>query len=417
MNRSLNFSIFSLVLLSTSTLASSSAAPAESPEPETVSASNGFYYPANRWAYQHMSHLYPTATLDKGTGVVFPLPESLKNLDNLPVKVSDGKTLPLAEVLAKSFTDAFIVVKNGNVIYEKYFNGQNARTRHQMMSVTKSVSSTAIQPLISQGKIDPAAKVTRYVPELAGSAWADASVEQVMDMTVSLDFTEDYDDPNSGFNRYLKAMKLAGNMTTRSDTEGMHHFLQSIKKGKTPHGQIFSYATPNTDVLCWIAERVSGQSAYQLIENNVWSKIGAERDAYILLDQHNIPFCGAGFNATALDLARFGSVMAAGGKLNDKQVIDPSFIEAIKQGGSHQAYERSHFSHIPFLQGWTYKDQWWVRGNSNHAYAAIGIYGQTIYIDPTEKVVIVKQTSRKVAMNSDDGDFFNAVDSIIKHIQ
>jgi len=404
--------LISLTFLSTSTLSAPTIPIEGSQQAVTITASNGFYYPANRWSWQHMSHLYPTASLDKGAGAVSSLPVSLLNLDNLPVKVSDGQTFPLEQVLAKTFTDAFVVVKDGKIVYEKYFNGQNARSRHQMMSVTKSLSATAIYPLIKQGKINPEKKVTTYIPELAGSAWDDATVDQVLNMTVSLDYTEDYDDPNSGFNQYLQAMNLAGDNRESGGKKGMHTFLQSIKKGPGPHGQILFYATPNTDVLCWIAARVTGQPAYQLIEKNVWSKIGAERDAYILLDQYNTPFCGAGLNATARDLARFGNIMAENGKLNGRQIISPSFIATLQQGGSHQAFNQSHFSRLPFMKNWTYKDQWWI--SSDHAFAAIGIYGQTIYINPAEKVVIVKQTSRKVAMNSDDNDFFSAVEVIIK---
>ncbi|CAI3951591.1 serine hydrolase domain-containing protein [Commensalibacter communis] len=381
-----------------------------------ANAGNGFYYPANRWSYQHMQQLYPSANVDSqhySNG----LPKKLQNLDDLMVKDGRGKQVKLTQYLEETYTDSFVVVKDGQIIYEKYLNGQDERTRHQMMSVTKSISSTAIQPLIDEGKIDPNAKVTKYVPELAGSAWADATVQQVRDMLVSLDYTENYDDPKSGFNNYLRAMGFTAPDTEFKNTIGIHKFLQGIKKGKGEHGTIFNYATPNTDVLCWIAQKASGKNAETLIDQNLWSKLSTIRDAYLLVDRQGQAFCGAGSNATAVDLAKFGMIMANDGKLGNQQIVSKKYVDEVIKGGSKEAFDNSHYAHFESTKGWTYKDQWWIRNNPNHAFAAVGIYDQIVYVDPTAKVVVVKQSSRKVAEKDDDDTaVYTVIDTIISKL-
>lgn len=418
---SLSLSLTGAILLALSAGSLQAAEPLPSTSPSSRSESgadsgDGFYFPANRWSYQHMEQLYPSASLDRGDIKVSSLPLALQNFDNFPVKTIEGQTIGLDSLLKKNYTDAFVVVKDGKIVYEKYYNGQTPRTRHQMMSVTKSISATAIQPLIASGKIDPQAQVTKYIPELKKSAWADATVQQVLDMTVSLNYDEDYDNTRSGFNEYLRAMQFTKD-SRQAPAHDMRDFLTKVQKDDREHGKIFQYATVNTDVMCWIAERASGQSPEELLQDNLWSKIGADRDSYILMDSKGTSFCGAGLNATARDLAKFGVIMANDGKLGDQQIVSSEFIKTLEKGGSHQAFDQSHYGHIDFLKNWTYKDQWWIRGNANHAFSAIGIYGQTLYVDPTENVVVVKQTSRKVAQNGDDGEMFNAIDTIINALK
>lgn len=173
------------------------------------------------------------------------LPLAFQDFDTLPVRTRDGKTMGLDSLLKKNYTDAFVVVKDGKILYEKYCNGQTSRTPHQMMSVTKSISATAIQPLIAAGKIDPQAQVTQYIPELKNSTWSDAMVQQVLDMTVSLNYDEDYDKTVSGFNEYSRAMQFTRDNHQAPATD-MRGFLTKIQKDKREHGNIFQYATVNS---------------------------------------------------------------------------------------------------------------------------------------------------------------------------
>src|SRR6476620_6226911 len=148
-----------------------------------VTHANLMQAPNNRWAFQHMRELLPTAEVYRGAGPVRELPRRSADLSELVFTAADGAQRTISEMLTLSYADALVVLHDGALVYEQYLNGMGPASQHQMMSVTKSLVGTLALQLAHEGALDPSRPVLDYLPELAGSAWEDASVRHVMDMT------------------------------------------------------------------------------------------------------------------------------------------------------------------------------------------------------------------------------------------
>ncbi|MEO6870296.1 MAG: serine hydrolase [Ginsengibacter sp.] len=178
--------------------------------------------------------------------------------------------------------------------------------------------------------------------------------------------------------------------------EGYYQYLETVKKeGK--HGEAFGYKTVNADALGWIISKATGESVNKLLSELVWSKIGMEQDAYYQVDALGTPFAGGGFNAGLRDLARFGELIRNMGNWNGTQIFPMSTVADIEKGGSKNAFAKSGH---PELKGWSYRNMWWMTQNADGAFAARGVHGQTIYIDPKAEMVIVRLASHPVAGNA-----------------
>lgn len=347
----------------------------------------------NHYAFQHMQEFSPSTDIRKDQMPVFPLKNSDKILDDFKYTYVNPKSKQATEktlktMLKETNTDAFIVMKDGKIVTEQYFNGQNSQTRHQMMSVTKSFFGLIAASLVAEGQLDSKKKVIDYIPELKGSAYGDATVEQVMDMTVGIKYSEDYLDPNAEVVSYMRSLGLG---TLKIDPDyGIRNFITTLKK-QGQHGDKFQYATVNTDVMCWLMERATKKPASELLYQRLWSKMGMERDAFVLVDSQGVSSCGGGLNATARDLARFGQLILQKGAFNNQQLISAQAISSIEAGGDKKAFAKSEDGKSNYFPPTaSYKNQFWSFGE---AFSAIGIYGQWIYINPKQNVVIVKQSS------------------------
>ena len=165
---------------------------------------------------------------------------------------------------------------------------------------------------------------------------------------------------------------------------------------KGTHGEAFGYKTINSDALGWIVSRTTGKDLAHLISERIWTKIGAEQDGYMTVDAKGTPFAGGGLSAGLRDLGRIGQLMLNGGELNGKQLFPSKVIDSICSGGDKAAFKKAGYKTIP---GGSYRSMWWVFHNEHGAYAARGVYGQTIYIDPFAEMVIVRFASHPQAKN------------------
>jgi CubicO group peptidase (beta-lactamase class C family) len=294
--------------------------------------------------------------------------------------------------VAKTFTDGILVLHKGRVVYEKYVGEGAPERSHIAMSVTKSFVGVLAAGLATEGKLDPSAPVTKYVPELKDSAYADATVRQVMDMTIGVRYSEDTLDPKSDIWDYARS---GGMLPAAPDYQGprtFYDFLVALKK-EGEHGQQFAYKTVNAEVLAWIVKRASGQSLADLLSAKVWQKLGAESDAYFHVDRVGSESGGGGLNTTLRDLARFGEMMRNKGAYNGQQIIPAAAVEEIEKGGDKSLFAAVGYKTLP---GWSYKDMWWISHNTHGAYMARGIRGQSIYIDPKAEMVIVRYASHPI---------------------
>lgn len=357
-----------------------------------------FRFPQLRWSVSNFRQLMPTMNISRGLDAPAPLERALRtDIDALTfLPLGSEQPMTWADSLLANYTDGILVLHKGRVVYERYFGVLTPAGQHGAMSITKTFTGTLAALLVAEGTLDPQRKVADYVPELARSAFGDATVRQVMDMTTGIRFSEDYADPNAE----VWAHAAAGNPLPKPEgyqgPRSYYEFLQTVRpEGR--HGEAFHYRTANADALGWIIARVSGRSVAQLLSERVWSRLGAEQDAYISVDASGTPFAGGGMNAGLRDLARFGELMRNGGRHNGQQVIPQAVVDDIRAGASREDFAKAGYD---LLQGWSYRNMWWVTHNPNGAFMARGVYGQALYIDPAAEMVIARFASHPVAANA-----------------
>ena len=357
-----------------------------------------FVFPKLRWTVCNFRELMPSVGVNNGTKGASKLPAALNaSLDQVSfTPLGSDKKMSWNDAFDVNYTDGVIVLHHGRVVYERYAGCLGPDTLHGAMSVTKSLTGLLGEVLVAEGKLDEKAQVGSLIPELKGSAFGDATVRQVMDMTTALDYSEDYANPKAEVWVYAEAgsplPKPAGYTGPRSYFE----FLQTVKK-KGTHGEAFGYKTVNADTLGWLIARTTGKSVAQQLSERIWSRIGTEREAFYTVDSIGTPFAGGGFNATLRDTARLGQLMLNNGMSGGQQIVPRAAIANIRKGGKPETFAKAGYKLLP---GWSYGSMWWISNDDHGAYAARGVYGQTIWIDPKADMVIVRFASNPVAANA-----------------
>ena len=353
-------------------------------------------FPKFRWAFSHMRDLVPTAGIRRD-GAVSPLPRAERgDLDAVRFTTIDGRAMTWAESLDANYTDGIVILHRGRIVYERYRGALGPRDQHFAMSVTKSFVGALAECLIAEGRLDPSRSVGSYVSELRNGGFGDATVRQVMDMRTGLKYTEEYTGLGTAISDTTRMMIAAGMSAPPRDYMGPgtnYAFAESIGKDGE-HGGEFTYKTPNSVVLGWVLERVTGQSVAAQLEARFWSRMGMEQDASMAVDRQGVPFAGAGLAASLRDLARFGEMIRLGGRWNGRQIVPAAAVRAILSGGDAAAFRNANY---PGLEGGSYNSQWWHRAGGQTL--AIGIHGQGIYIDPRADLVIARFASHPSATN------------------
>ena len=211
------------------------------PPPEkTIRVDDGSFlrFPQLRWSLGHWRELFPTRNVSRGNGPVVPLPAGEPaDLDGLAFKpIGSDRSMTWAESLDANYTDGIVVLHRGRVVYERYFPSLAADGQHIAFSVTKSFIGTLASMLVAEGRLDPGAPVARYIPELADSGFGDATVQQVLDMTTALDFSEVYADPKSDFVAYAHAVGMFPLSPGYEGPVTTYDFARSIRKNGE-HGE------------------------------------------------------------------------------------------------------------------------------------------------------------------------------------
>jgi CubicO group peptidase (beta-lactamase class C family) len=373
-----------------------------------------FRFPAMRWSVSNFRQLMPTVNVSRGLGAPEPLTRELRNdIDAVRfVPLGGTESMSWRESLDTNYTDGILVLHRGRIVYERYFGVFKEDGQHGAMSVTKSLVGTLGAILVAEGTLDANKRVEEYVPELVHSGFGDATVRQVLDMTTAIRFSEDYTDPDAE----IWAHAYAGNPLPKPEDytgpRSYFEFLQTIEK-KGEHGEAFSYKTANTDALGWIIARVTGRSVADLLSERIWRQLGAEQDACFSVDGIGTPFAGGGFNSGLRDLARFGEMMRNRGRLNGRQIVPEAVVDDIRGGGDRARFARAGYE---LLSGWSYRNMWWVTHNGHGAFAARGVHGQTVYIDPRAEMVIARYASHPTAGNAAiDPTSLPAYHAVAKH--
>lgn len=371
----------------------------------TLSAIDGsfFNFPALRYSVCHMQQFLPATVVPSANEKRYTFQtkpdDNIDTVSFLPWNSTNKMTWK--ESLLANYTDGIIILHKGKIVNEKYFGELTPNGVHAAMSVSKTFTGTLGALLVAEGALDENKTASFYVPELKNSAFGDATIRQILDMTTALQYSEDYANPKSE----IWTFSAAGNPFPKpSDYTGPNNYydyLETVKKNGT-HGEAFGYKTINTDAMGWIISRVTNKSIPQLLSEKIWQPLGTHHDGYYQVDGSGIAFAGGGFNCNLRDAAMFGEMIRNNGFFNGKKILPAQVIADIKKGGSQQAFEKAGYKD---LKNWSYRNMWWITHNKNGAFAARGVHGQTIYIDPVAAMVIVRFASHPVAGNAANDPF------------
>lgn len=343
--------------------------------------------PYSRWSFQNAGELVPSAAVACTDGqiespVLDPGRLLAQSVD------MEGQRVTVADFLLRSDTDAFVAMKRGEFVGDYFAPHMDPGASHIVFSISKSLTAILAGSLEADGLLDPAAPVTRYIPEAEGSAYGDAAVQHLLDMTVSLDFDETYLDPDSAFGRYRRAMLW----NPGSSEETLLAFLLTLQKGPQPHGGPFRYRSPNSDLLGVIIERASGRRYAELMRERLWLPLGAKSAASVTVDGEGTARAAGGVSVSPRDLARVGEMMRLGGVVNGRRIVTESWIRDTLTGGSEAAWKAGDFAHL--VENGRYRNKWYQTGFESGAFFAVGIHGQWLYVDPATEVVMVKMSSQ-----------------------
>lgn len=357
-----------------------------------------FHFPQMRWSVCHFQQLMPTKSVSRGLSSAIPLvSQELTDIDQITfTPLGRSETMTWQDSLAVNFTDGIVVLHSGKIVYQKYFGCLSPTERHAIMSMTKSFVGLVGEILVEENLLQADRLVKDYIPELTNSAFGNATVRQVLDMTTGLDYSEDYANPQAGVWQHAAAGNPLPKPADYTGPKTYFEFLQTVRP-TGEHGEKFGYKTVNTDVLGWLISRVTNKPLTEVLSEKIWCKIGADMDAYFTVDSIGTPFAGGGMNAGLLDIARFGQMILDNGKIGNQQIIPATVIEKIRQGGDKQAFGSAGYQ---LLSGWSYRSMWWITHNEHGAFMARGVHGQSLYIDPQANMVIVRFASHPTASNA-----------------
>lgn len=362
------------------------------PPPEgQVTLGNWRTPPFNVWAFHNVRRLLPTAAIPRGHGPVWYLERDAQDLGRLAF--ADGeRNLTIAGMLEETHSDGFCVLHRGQIVFEHYANGMDADTQHIWMSVTKSFVALLVGILHGRGVFDAEGPVAAVLPEVKGTAWEKATVRHILDMNVDIGFVENYADKNGDFARYIVCMDAAAAARLGVDP-GLWPYLLTLRGGGR-HGEAFHYVSPNIDLLGWIIERATGTDLATLMAREIWSKLGAESDAYMVLDPLGAPRATGGLNTTLRDMARVGQMVLDHGIADGRSVVPGPWLDDILAAPAGAAWKAGEWGDYPPFTNYR---SLWYEIDHGRAWTGAGIHGQHLYVDHGAQVVIAKFSSQPTA--------------------
>lgn len=346
----------------------------------TASIANWKNRPFNRWAFRNVKKLIPSIPVKNDALHPNVLKNALKSLNGLIFRL----------LLKMTSTDAIVVLHQGEIVHESYANGNDLRTPHILMSATKAVIGLVAGILEHKGDIDLKAPVSTYVPQMHGTIYQDVTLRQLLDMRVGLVLDEDQQ------NLYDLATSW-GPVPEGKSPMGLHGFFSQIKHSGGLKGDTFRYVSENTDLLGWAIENATGRSMNDLLSDLLWKPMGAENEAYITVDKDGAPRCTGGLCATARDFARIGQLIIDGGIADSKEIVPMSLIEDISKNGDRNAWKDGQWgkAFAPLSKDMCYRNGWYIINDQPQILFAMGIYGQNLFVDRANQIVIAKLSSWK----------------------
>jgi CubicO group peptidase (beta-lactamase class C family) len=359
------------------------------PPDRLVTLANWQDPPFNRWGFLHVRDLIPTARICRGDGPVWRLPRAERDLSSMSIRTG-RRRVRLDTFLDETYTDGFLVLHRGRVVFESYRNDLTPDTTHLLMSVSKSVTSTIAGILSGRGALSPSDLVTDHVPELVGTSFDGCTVRHLLDMRAGTRFDEDYANLDADVRVYEQV--YLWRPRTRDDLPADATSYFATLSNAREHGGRFEYRSVLTDVLGWVVERAGEARLPELIERELWRPMGAEFDAEITVDAHGNAMADGGMCCTLRDLARFGLLMARGGLRGRDRIVPEAWTRDTlsPDRDSVDALGEDPDAARELPPGGYYRNQWWVASARRPSYYGAGINGQLIFVDGPTDVVIAK---------------------------
>lgn len=344
--------------------------------------------PWNRWSFQNVRSLMPTACVSRGTGPVAPLDVDFQDVGQIEFQAVDDTPMTVDGMLDATYTDGFLVHIGGKTIFESYQNGMRPDSLHLAQSVSKSVTATVTGILIGRGLLDPSEQITAYLPELEETGWNGATLQHVLDMTSGVRYSEEYTNPASDIGKTDVACgwKPMPPDTSTDWPTCIWDQIVTLGERDAVHGARFEYRSIETDVIAHAMERVTGKRLPDLISTELWRHIGAEQDACFTVDRSGYGLAQGGFNATLRDFTRVGLLHLNEGKIGDVQLLPNDWVQDIRNGDHGLFNDASR----EFLPNGRYRNQFWIEDANDQTVMCLGVFGQLIYISPAYNMVAVK---------------------------
>ena len=358
-------------------------------EPNRASLANWREAPYCHWAFHHVREIIPSAKISNDPIDVWKLESG----------AIDTSSLGLDDAMVKTDSDAVVVLHKDKLVHETYRNGMTWQDPHILMSVSKSMLGLVAGTLVERGELAENDLVTKYVPELANTAYAGAKVRDLLDMRAGILFEEDYlatDGPIIDY-RFAANWNPVPKDYVASD---LRSFMSLLTRSDGPHGGRFHYVSPNTDLLAWVFERATGIRYAELVSERLWRPLGAEAAGYITVDRIGGARAAGGKCLLARDLARVGMMMANGGQRDGKQVVPASWLEDIIKNGDPQAWKDGDFYNKMGQREIHYRSKWYIQRDSEPLIFGVGIHGQFLFVDPAKKLSVAWFASRNSPLDT-----------------
>ena len=340
--------------------------------------------PFNREAFSKVREIIPTASINRIKGTAVENNESVNK--KLTVKIRENEETVLDEFLRKTTADAFHVSHKGKTIYTWHSDYCSSTTPHIIFSVSKSLTALLIGCVIDEGLLSEETLVSQIIPEAKGGAFEEASVRDLLDMSVSSNFIEDYEATSGIFLDYRQS--TGWNPQDIDDTSHLKSFLLSLKKNTHKHGEKFEYHSTNTDMLGIIIEKCAGKKYAQYFFEKLMKPLGARDEAYVTLDRMGTSRAAGGICISANDIMSICEMVRCYGKNSQgEQVFPENWIKDILNSDSDKKFSLD--GHYDIFPEGLYRSKWYRPYTSRDVLFGLGIHGQWIWIDFEKELSII----------------------------
>ncbi|TNE64805.1 MAG: class C beta-lactamase-related serine hydrolase [Alphaproteobacteria bacterium] len=353
--------------------------------------------------FRHIDRLFPTRTVSRGTAPVSDFSYRPLPLDDMTIETDQGD-YDLFDYIARNRVTALLVARDGKIVREQYEYGNTPDTRWMSMSMAKSVSTTLVGAAIQDGSITGLDdQLSKYMPALSGTSYDGVTVRHLLQMTSGVRWDETHTDGGSERRQVLE-LQIA------QKPGEILKYMAGLPRVAEP-GTHWNYSTGETHVVGELIRAATGEWLCDYLSRKIWSRLGMEADASWWLEAPGgLEVAGSGLSATLRDYARFGHFMMNGGVIDGEQIVPDWWLReacsAREIGG----------------QRLDYGFMWWpvnapAGTQFEGGFSARGIFGQYMYINPAERIVIVVWSARAKPIGSEvilDNDFFNAVVKTIR---